>query len=63
MVSDHTGGAHDFRAYVDVPVTGACCVRTGAMWVAVEVVGEVATRDHVRHLPHNHKGNKGDDKR
>ena len=26
---------HDFRAYVDVPVTGACCVLTGAMWVAV----------------------------
>ena len=40
---------HDFRAYVDVPVTGACCVLTGAMWVAVEVVGDVATRDHVRH--------------
>ena len=24
------------RAYVDVPVIGACCDVTGAMWVAVE---------------------------
>ena len=33
-VPDHTGDAHP-RAYVDVPVNVACCVFTGAMWVAV----------------------------
>ena len=31
---------HDFWAYVDVPVNVACCVLTGAMWVAVALQWE-----------------------